>query len=301
MKCVGCQWGRWGQGMGPRKEESRMKKRRIGDRGWPWHLAGAVAVGSLSAQAAHITWNTSSGDWDFTTPNWTGESTTYSDGDHCTFGTPAAVSTVNIVSAVAPGSIRINTASLANYFRFTNSDITGSCIITQGMGGAVEFLNRKQWSFGGGVISTNGRIIFSPPTLSNDDRCYLGTNAIWLSGVSTALCGRFRYTANTTALNTGIPQDFVIRGVGMIETHQSGNTDAGLAVGKAVTLEGDGLTTLYLEDYVGGGNAGYVVIGSNGTIRLSGSGGDTREICLSKFDGNATGFKLGGTSRWSAL
>ncbi len=245
--------------------------------------------------SGNITWNTTSGVWDFTTANWTGDRTTYQDGDDCTFGTPAGKYNITIPSTIAPGSIRIENTSPANYFIFTNAaDIIGTCIVTQGMGGAVEFAGRKQWSFGGAVISTNGMIIFSPPALANGDLCHLGTNAVILSGVSTAKCGRFRYTANTTATGTGIDQDFIIRGVGIIQTHQSGNTDAGLAVGKTVSLEGPGHTTLYLEDYLGGGNGGFMVVASNGMIRLGGSASDSREICLLSFAGNAFGFNLSG-------
>jgi len=201
---------------------------------------------------------------------------------------------VTIVSDVAPGSIKINTTSQTAYFTFTNADITGACAISQGGGGSVLFAGRKQWSFGGGVVVSNGLLIFSPPGLASDDNCHFGTNAIRLQGTSSNVCGMFRYTANTTAARTGVDQDFVIRGVGVFQTHQAGNTDASLAKGHTVRLEGDGPTVLYLEDYTGGGNGGWMVIASNGTIRLAGGDNVSREICLRSFSGNAYGFSLGG-------
>ena len=63
-----------------------------------------------SARAGNITWNVAGGGvWDTSTPNWTGDSTTYTDGDNVTFNNVAG-GTI-IVKGMSPTSTTVNNAS----------------------------------------------------------------------------------------------------------------------------------------------------------------------------------------------
>src|SRR5690606_6534464 len=99
-------------------------------------LAGLLAVnlgGEGDLRADVISWNVAGGgNWDFVSPNWTGDDTVYADGDAVTFNN-AAGGLVHIGSNVAPASTTVDAPNGTTY-TFSGANITSGNLTKSGEG-----------------------------------------------------------------------------------------------------------------------------------------------------------------------
>jgi len=108
----------------------------------------------VSSGTAPLTWNTGSGTWDTTSPNWLG-GTTYKDGDAVTFPDTAASSpiTVTLNSTVAPSAVTFTNAT-KNYILSGSGHINGPSGLT--LSGTGKLAIQTANTYTGPTLITNG-------------------------------------------------------------------------------------------------------------------------------------------------
>lgn len=129
-------------------------------------LLAITLIALPRAQSASITWATGDGDWDTTSPNWTGDASTYTDGgvDTVLFedsaGNPPATIAIQ-AGGVQPQSTTVNTDSS---YEFTGAAITGAGSLTKSGSGTLTLTADNTYSGGttisGGVlnVATNAKL-----------------------------------------------------------------------------------------------------------------------------------------------
>jgi fibronectin-binding autotransporter adhesin len=118
-----------------------------------------------SSRAANIIWNIGSGTWDTSTANWSGDSTTFTDGgvDNVTFNhTVANTRTITIAAGMTPLSTTVNPTG-GQYSKYVFSGVAGSID-------------------GGTLIKNgNGELQISTASLLSNVALVVNNGTLWLS------------------------------------------------------------------------------------------------------------------------
>jgi len=186
---------------------------------------GQINLVVLAAPAHNLTWlgDGSANAWDTSSPNWTGVTNTYSDGDNANFtdlGSPNF--TVNISpSAVTPNSVAFNAT---NNYTITGAKITGPATVTKSNTNTVVLANTGNdygatvinagelqigdgvtagTSIGQGNVTDNATLIFNQPDNSQVPGNISGTGTLTKQGAGTlTLLGSNSYGATTNDTGT---------------------------------------------------------------------------------------------------
>jgi autotransporter-associated beta strand protein len=114
-------------------------------------------LSAFTAQAAEKTWTGSANNlWDTSAANWSGDTTTYADGDTVRFDETSSRRVINVQAAgVAPASIVVsNTAATA--YQFTNGTIRGAASLAKYGDGDLTLSGSN--SFTGGITLNAGTL-----------------------------------------------------------------------------------------------------------------------------------------------
>lgn len=148
-----------------------------------------AALPVLAVGQNNITWTGSvDGDWDKTTANWTGDASTFNDGDLLTFGDGATRTAITITENVAPGLVTFNNSGL-DYTLTGSSQITGTGQLRKQ--GSKSLVVQSANGYGGGTLMQGG-------TLELHDGGALGIGTITVSG------GWFQFRYNDQTVENNI-------------------------------------------------------------------------------------------------
>ena len=187
---------------------------------------GEIDLVVLAAPAHNLTWagDGSGNAWDISSPNWTGTTNVYSDGDNANFtDAGAANSPVNLVpSAVTPNSVTFNAT---NNYTINGVKITGPATLTKTNSGTVILNNvgndygmtiikagvlqigdgsTSGTSIGQGAVTNNASLVFNQPDNSSVAGDISGTGSLSKQGSGTlTLLGNNTYVGATT-VDTGV-------------------------------------------------------------------------------------------------
>ena len=119
----------------------------------------AFVIASPEAHAQQVTWTGLAGsggtaNWNTTDANWSGSSTTYSDGLPVTFDDTGINTTITIPAVVSPGSIAFNNNN--NTYIFSGAAISGTGGVALTGGGLVVLTNANTYS--GATTVNNGTL-----------------------------------------------------------------------------------------------------------------------------------------------
>lgn len=141
----------------------------------------AVTLSLLIAAAAaaqdNLTWNTSSGSWDTTTANWTGDDTIFANGDNVSFNNPSG-GTITVTQGMSPTSTTVD--STGSYKFITGVSGTGeansiaSGTLIKGGSGTLQLGDDVLDQFASNIYS-NG---FSSVTVNGGKLLYGSRNAL---------------------------------------------------------------------------------------------------------------------------
>ncbi len=254
----------------------------------------ALAWTGAAGSSGTANWNTSDA-------NWSGTSTTYSDGTGAVLQFPDSGSNTNIAisaAGVSPGSMTFTNSSTV--YSFSGGAINGTGGITLSGGGLVQLSNTNSYS---------GATTISAGTLQ-----IASANSLGSGGTLTIGNGNLQVLASAPA--GAIASPVVLSGNGAIQVDSSGPIALTGAVTGNSPLTKKGSGTLALQNagnsYSGGTviNAGKVIAygaGSLGTGPVTLNNGGALTLCTaanavvtSGFGGNGTGWNLNGSANWSS-
>lgn len=203
-------------------------------------LAITVAVLSLQQElpAATVTWDgPDGGTWDESTANWTGDSTTYTNGDdaqfHGTIGTQGEV--VVQAGGVSPASILIPNGG-AGTWNFTGGDITGSGGISSLASGADPTWSRDgSYSFTGGVL-VRGTYTYAPQLTAGGGTHHLGSDGGGGGGDITFDGGSFAFNPSLAAT---LDNNFILSGsAGTLSANANASFSSSVTMGNNLEIQG---------------------------------------------------------------
>jgi len=180
----------------------------------------ALIVGT--AQASSNSWNVAgSGNWDASTANWIGDSTTFTnDGSVDVYFTNAAGGTITIITNMTPKSTTVSASS--GTYVFSGGPIDGTGSLTKSGAGALTLSSSN--SYNGGIILNSGTL-----TLSNG--MAIGTGTLTING-GTLVIASSPLVNNNPIMATG---SFSLSGGG------NPNTGTGtFKLTKPITISGGG-------------------------------------------------------------
>jgi len=215
-----------------------------------------------SASTPSVTWATNTGAWDTSHTNWTGNATTYADGDAVTFASSLiASSTVTVQGAgVSPSSMTINNTTGFKY-TFAGGSINGSGGLTN-TAGTTELAAANSYS--GGTTINGGTLI-----ADGDQTLGSATGAITLGGGGTLQAGAAIGSAATPSQRSIT----VNPGGGTFNTNGFNSvTSGGASINDSFTVAGsggleiDGPMTFTANGALNIHSGATVTIGNSGTI-----------------------------------
>ena len=232
----------------------------------------------VSSGTAPLTWNTGSGNWDTTSPNWLG-APTYHDGDAVTFPD---------TSGSSPITVRLNSTVTPSAVTFTNN---AKNYVLSGTGGIIGLTGVSE--LGSGTLTMSTANTYAGPTTVNNGTLTLdftqpGAPAGGIISASSAL------TLGNATLNI----------LGNASTPSSQTfASATFAAGNAVINFGNNNNpTLTLGGAITAAKGATVVIpATGGTVIASVAGGATGGVLGTGVGANDTaGFATFGTSDWAS-
>jgi fibronectin-binding autotransporter adhesin len=244
----------------------------------------------VTGSSVNLTWvgDGSANNWDTSSPNWTGSSTVYADGDNVTFNdSGSAVPDINIVAAVAPNSMTVNNTSEqyifdgagistpssltkagSNELDFTSpgNNFTGPVsiqagILSIGVGGSFGSLGNPSSITNNGVLqvnmSANGAAFNAPISGS-------GSINITGGGASVAMSATNSYAGGTTigsGCQLSISKSYAL-GSGRVNILTGGRLGVNTPVGSMTVTN----SIIVSGNYVSPGGALYVNTSGNNVI-----------------------------------
>ena len=233
-----------------------------------------------TAVTASEKWAVGSGNWDTTTANWQGSSTTYTEGSIAVFDDSASGSspiTVTLTGSHTPNVITNN--STKNYiFAGSGFNLTGTPLLKNGSstltidngsannftaitvnGGTLQVGNGDtNGSLGSGNVADNGALVFNRtdnPTFAN---VISGTGGVTQNGSGlVTLSGANTYTGNTVVSAGGLTTTTASTGAGAFTVAD------GAMLGVQVAVSGQSLTNSSLTLGTSGNLTNLFVLGAN--------------------------------------
>jgi len=240
----------------------------------------AVIVLCTGLSQASITWNVSgSGNWDTSTANWIGDSSTFTDNGtvDVIFNNPSG-GTITISANMTPKSISV--AAGSGTYVFSGGLIDGSGALTKSGGGTLNLASAN--TFSGGITLSGGSLTFG-----------VGTSTTAASGTGTITINSGTYIGgpgpgavatlannNPLVLNADFTAGDIDFGTGAVTL----NTSLAMTIGNSVNMGGiitgpGSLNALDIIMTAHGGWAfgptlsGAITLRGNQTCRIDGQGG----------------------------